>query len=109
MTIRLDDETAGKLAGFDGKPVILGLRPEDLGETSATKVEGYQRLNQIEGTVELVEWLGAETWVHLSTGAHAFVGRAAADSRIEPGQRVSFTFPGQKALFFDPKTELTIR
>jgi multiple sugar transport system ATP-binding protein len=107
LAIRLDDNVASTLAGFAGEQIILGVRPEDAVETLAAG--NHDRLGRIEGTIELVEPLGAETWVHLNTGSHAFVGRAAADSRVESGQRIVLTFPLRNAHFFDPKTESVVR
>ena len=107
LTIRLDDDLGAKLSGSVGKPVVMGLRPQDMSEESTHA--NPERSHQIVGTVELVEWLGAETWVHLNTGVHAFVGRATAHSRLEPGQRLSVSFTPGRAHFFDPETGLAIR
>jgi multiple sugar transport system ATP-binding protein len=107
ISVRLGDDVAATLNGFVGKHIILGVRPEDIAETPSSG--NHDGLGQIEGTVELVEPLGAATWVHLNTGAHAFVGRAAADSRIEPGRRIAIAFPLQRAHFFDPESESVVR
>src|SRR4051794_18492838 len=55
------------LAGYAGKEVVLGIRPEDLEDAAlATSTPADQRL---EGTTELTEALGSEIMVHFAIDA----------------------------------------
>ena len=60
----------------------LGVRPEDL-----EPVPG----GPWEGTVDLVEDLGAEVLVHASYGEGVVVSRVARGPKIRPGQKISLS------------------
>jgi multiple sugar transport system ATP-binding protein len=123
------------LAGYAGKQVVLGIRPEDLEDAAlATTTPDDQRLN---GTTELTEALGSEIMVHFAIDAkHAvtddvrelaedvgddrgvedltgadkatLVGRFGARSRVRPGQPLEVAVDTRSLHFFDPETGLGI-
>jgi multiple sugar transport system ATP-binding protein len=123
------------LKGYEGKPVILGIRPEDLEDAElAADVSDAQTLN---GTVELLEALGAEIMAHFSVDAKAaetdetrelardtgapdeanvvtpegrtvVVGRFGARSRVKQGDPVKVAVDTRALHFFDPATGLGI-
>ena len=65
-TLRLADATLAERPGLRahlGKPVVAGVRPEDLEDASA--VPDHPADQRVPATVELVEALGAELVVHL--------------------------------------------
>ena len=123
------------LAGYAGKQVVLGIRPEDLEDAAlATSTPDDQRLN---GTTELTEALGSEIMVHFAIDAkHAvtddvrelaedvgddrgvedltgadkatLVGRFGARSRVRPGQPLEVAVDTRSLHFFDPETGLGI-
>jgi multiple sugar transport system ATP-binding protein len=55
------------LRGFDGRPVVVGIRPEDFEDASIATGAAADR--RITATVQLVEALGSELMVHVSTDA----------------------------------------
>jgi multiple sugar transport system ATP-binding protein len=117
------------LTGFEGRRVVLGIRPEDL-DDAALAQEGLPRL---QGTVRLREALGSEVMVHLEVDAraaetdetrelardrgeeaHHDTGRAVIVGRFSPRTRVREGEPAEAAVetralhFFDPETGLGI-
>jgi multiple sugar transport system ATP-binding protein len=54
--------------------------------------------------VEIVEPLGAETHLYLTTGAHGIVARTRTRQHREPGETVPLTFDLSKCHFFDGLT-----
>ena len=122
------------LRGYEGKAVILGLRPEDLEDaTLASDAPGDRRLR---GNVELREALGAEIMVHFTVDAPpamtedvrelaqdlgdervvqeegvqemTMVGRFGARSPVEQGHTVEVAVDTSGLHFFDPETGLGI-
>ena len=122
------------LAAYDGKQVVLGIRPEDLED--AALVSGSSA-HHLRGKTELTEALGSEIMVHFSIKAkHAMtedvrelaqdvgderaveqaadsdtatlVGRFGARSRVSPGQDVEVAVDTRSLHFFDPQTGLGI-
>ncbi|MHB8523914.1 MAG: ABC transporter ATP-binding protein [Limisphaerales bacterium] len=106
LALRVTRTMARSLAGFVGRKIVLGLRPEDIAEDGGTGSPSAGETG--EARVEVVEPLGAETHLHLTTGAHAFVARVQARSRTEVKQRLRLAFDMSKAHFFDPSTGLTV-
>jgi multiple sugar transport system ATP-binding protein len=88
------------------KPIVLGIRPEDLHEAGAED-PGEDPVVQIE--VEVAEPMGAETYLHLNTGAHMLIARVKPSSSTLPGQKVRLRFDSLKIEWFDPATEAAIR
>jgi multiple sugar transport system ATP-binding protein len=131
-----DDVEAARpaLRRYEGKPVIVGLRPEDLEDAAlVSDAPGDRRLT---GTVELCEALGAEVIVHFAVAAPpaltddvrelaravgdervvqaegareaTMVGRFGPHSTAEAGRRVEVAVETSALHFFDPETGLGI-
>jgi multiple sugar transport system ATP-binding protein len=135
QTISLGAETLQNrpgLKGYDGRQVILGIRPEDLEDAALETGAPADRL--LHGRLELREALGSEIIAHFAIkGAHAetdetkelardagaegteqpigvredeaiIVGRFGARSRIKQGDEVSAVVDTRALHFFDPQT-----
>jgi multiple sugar transport system ATP-binding protein len=111
------------LAGYAGRTVVLGTRPEDL----AMVGEAEPGMTLV-GTAELVEALGAEQLLHFTTDAQSVEVQGAQDAdaeglshgrirrdgagvaRIEArvpvheGERIRFRLVPDRLRFFDPAT-----
>jgi multiple sugar transport system ATP-binding protein len=73
----------------------VGLRPEH-----ATLVA--QGVGQLEGTVDVLEYLGADTFVVLDcAGAGQVTVRVLGDSDLSPGNKVSVQFDPDRTHYFD--------
>lgn len=100
-------EHLAKQATSDGRPVIVGIRPEGLrlaGDTSA---------NTMSGVVEVVEHLGNEQFVYLRLPGAIFseaaetqgsVARLPADARVQAGQTLAVAVDADALHVFDPTT-----
>ena len=81
---------------FAGKPVVLGLRPEDIQIAQASP-------NAFAAIVDLVEPAGATVDLHLETGAHRIVSRSREGrDGVEAGHRSEFEVDTRKVRLFDP-------
>jgi len=136
QTLELDGSLLRRLPGlsdFVGRPVILGIRPEDLEDASLDGTDGDRA--RLRGEVVLREALGSEIVVHMRTDARTpatdemrelaedvgvaaanaaedagatIVGRFRPQSSVAPGQSVEITVDTNSAHFFDPQTGLGI-
>jgi multiple sugar transport system ATP-binding protein len=101
MQVRLPG--VGREAARDwlDKPVLLGIRPEDieLAQFAGTETSTAS----FPAIVDIVEPMGAETNLYLQTGAHTVVCRSQRplDHR-EAGHRFQFEMSLKKAHLFDP-------
>ena len=93
---------------FVGKPMLLGIRPEDIEVAQFTKGQENAPAS-FPAVVDIVEPMGAETNLYLQTGAHTVVCRSqrAFDHR-EAGHRMQFELNVKKAHLFDPTSTLRI-
>ncbi len=88
--------------GFVGKPLVLGIRSEDIQVAQSPKAR-ENAPGDFHGILEIVEPTGAETNLYVQTGAHTIVCRSP--SRFEQkdaGRRLQFSMNLEKAHLFDP-------
>ena len=106
ISVRLDDASAPPLRAYAGKSVVLGLRPEDIacGLHQPDAPPGCTA----EAVVEVVQPLGAETYLHLVSQAHSFVARVRATDHFSAQQSASLSFEMRHARFFDPASGMAI-
>jgi multiple sugar transport system ATP-binding protein len=125
---------AGKaLTGYEGRPLVVGIRPEHLEEASLVRDAPPDR--RLRGKVELREALGSELIVHFSIDAppaqtqemseivrdaggdpegglkspgSVLVGRFGARAGVKEGEPVEVVVDTGSLHFFDPETGLGI-
>jgi multiple sugar transport system ATP-binding protein len=91
------------LTPYIGKSVVFGIRPEDV-SFSSTPQDGLT----INGQVSVVEPLGSETHVYVTTKNGQVIGRIDPKHTITTGTRIALIPDMNKAKFFDVDTELVI-
>jgi multiple sugar transport system ATP-binding protein len=118
------------LAGYDGRGIVLGIRPEALNDAA---LSGDDRQARLRGRAELREALGSEVLMHFSVEARAavteevrelaedvgddrtieqlesgdrttLVGRFSPQSRIREGESIEVAIDDRALHFFDPST-----
>jgi multiple sugar transport system ATP-binding protein len=105
MSLVLTAKQRVPLMGYRDKPVTLGLRPEDIGSPAAEQVPQASRIRAL---VDVVEPMGAESYIYQKVGDATFVSRVDAHQHIKEGETVEPAIYMDKAHFFDPATELSI-
>jgi multiple sugar transport system ATP-binding protein len=100
-------KTNSALVGYAGKDVVFGIRPEAL-----TDPDGADRnagsLVEGECLIEVVEPAGSDTFAVTKLGGKEVVARLRADAQIVPGAKTQLAFNLDKAVFFDPQSQLRI-
>lgn len=92
--------------GYVGKPIILGVRPEEIHDEPVF-IEASQG-TKITAHVDVAELTGAEMMVYSTLEGQDFVARLDSRSDIKPGETIELAFDLNKAHFFDTETELRI-
>jgi multiple sugar transport system ATP-binding protein len=103
LRIALDGALAKVAAGRVGRPTVFGIRPEDLQHD-----DGRSPANGVVNLpvkVEFAEPMGAETMLHVNTGAHGLIARVAPTRRYELGETLDLTARLSQAHLFDAETE----
>lgn len=81
------------------KATVLGVRPEDVLGLGISR--GDDAHPGVTAVVELCELMGAETLVHLHTGAHRFIARVEPTKHFNPGVKVCATLNPAKVHLFE--------
>jgi multiple sugar transport system ATP-binding protein len=100
--IKADPSHYEHLKKYIGKEVFFGIRPEDL---NFTDKEGN---NSMTLKVTVVEPLGAEIHLWLTTEKQPLVARTEPNHTFKVGDTVVFVPRMEKARYFDKETELAI-
>ncbi len=101
--LELPSQQAEALRSYAGKDAIFGIRPEDL-----VYLEGGERVNAIPTKVEVVEPLGAEIHLWVSTKNNQIVARVPPRHTFHVGEDAVLKPDLAKIHFFDIETEKAI-
>jgi multiple sugar transport system ATP-binding protein len=104
LRIKLPDETASRLRGHVGRPVTLGVRPEDLTVAGAADLDH----SCFDATVEVVEQLGSEILLDMKVGEGAMVASVEPTLRVKVRDRLRLAVRPSRLHVFDAKTEAAI-
>jgi len=102
FTIKPDPSHVEYLKNYVGKEVFFGIRPEDMNYTENTGN------NSFAVKVTVVEPLGADIHLWLTTGTQPLVARTEPHHKFKVGDTVKFIPRMDKARYFDRETELAI-
>ena len=107
-TITLPTDKAKKLeaAGYVGKTVILGIRPEDLHDEEAFL--NASKDSVIDATIRVYELLGAEVYLYFDVDDVNFTARVNPRTTARPGDTVKLALDLTKIHIFDKETEKVI-
>jgi len=101
LQIALPPEMQAKLAAYADKKIVMGIRPEHVGSPVAENTAGVPK---ITARVDVVEPMGAETYLYLTAGGHALVAKIDPHRQCRVGSELQLAFLNAKAHFFDPDT-----
>jgi multiple sugar transport system ATP-binding protein len=105
--LRVADNAPGRLPAYEGKPVILGIRPEHI--TPATSPSVTPAKQTVTAIVESIETTGPESFLHTSCNGKPLVARVSYEDRRGQREQVLLDFDMRHARFFDPGTEQAIK
>lgn len=106
LQVKLVEDIYKSITPYIGREVIFGIRSEDIYDklfVSDAPPENIVRVN-----CEVVEPMGSEVYLYLSTGKHTFIARVGAHDKPAVNQDIDMVFDMSKAHFFDKDTEETI-
>jgi len=106
LEIPLADEWKEKIESFVNQEVVFGIRPEDIGSERAELNPASPR---VKAKIEVMEPMGAETYLYLDTGnSSSCIARVDAHREADVGDELSLAIYMPKAHLFDAKTEKLI-
>ena len=105
--VRLPKDYLPVLQEYNGKTVIVGIRPEHIypeGHAPTTA----KKLSWIEGTVDFVEALGSDTILHLNTGNMILVVKISGSHHYEIGSKVKVALDLSNIHVFDKESQVSL-
>lgn len=105
-TLDIHNGMSAVLKPYIGKKIILGIRPEDIYDKVYYQGDGKGRT--LPTKVDVVEPMGAEKYLYLTTLGHSMVARVLSDNKAFVNQKIDVVFRMENAKFFDAETLATI-
>jgi multiple sugar transport system ATP-binding protein len=103
FSVKIPDIFKPRLASYTGKQLIMGLRPEDVYDAEFdTMAEIPERITVL---CDVVEPMGNEYVVYLSTGKATIIARFDPKKLPEVEKNMEISLDMKKAQFFDPESE----
>ena len=103
-TVALPARMKDAVAPYEGKKVVLGIRPEDIVAADHGQASG----ESMTSTVEIAELMGAEISLHVDCQGNRMVIRTEPTFKGREGDTAILTFKNEKIHLFDKETELAI-
>jgi multiple sugar transport system ATP-binding protein len=95
QSLALPASQAARAAPHDGKPLVLGIRPQHL-----RRGDGASR-TRITSTVDLVQPTGARTYVTFRAGTETAMAELDAHDPAKPGDAIAIAFDMDRAILID--------
>jgi multiple sugar transport system ATP-binding protein len=92
--------------GYDGKTVVLGIRPEDVHDDPDFIAENKDSV--ISSKIKVYELLGAEVFLYFDVEGTQMTARVNPRTTLRTGDDATFALDMSRIHLFDKETELTI-
>ena len=104
-SLKLPENKAKALidGGYDGKTVVMGIRPENVTDDATAFPE-----STVEAKINVYELLGAEVFLYFDVEGFNMTARVDPHTTSRTGDTVKFGLDMSKVHVFDKETELTI-
>jgi len=106
FTVEIPEEIHAKLSDYSNKEVVMGVRPEDIYDSDFDTLAEIPQ--KIEALCEVVEPMGNEFIVYMTTGKSNITARFDPKKLPPIDEKIMITLDMKKAHFFDLETEKTI-
>jgi multiple sugar transport system ATP-binding protein len=93
--------------GYQGKDLILGIRPEDIHDDPDFLEANPE--STVTATIDVAELMGAESYLYSKIDEQDFVARVDSRTDVSGGKKLNLAFDMANAHFFDSDTEERVR
>lgn len=106
--IKMSEEKARMLDGinYSANEAVMGIRPEDIHVVEEDNQILQGSISKVK--IEVVEMLGAETYLHILLGDIKLIARVNSKTQAKAGDTINIAFDLDKIHLFDSKTEKSI-
>jgi multiple sugar transport system ATP-binding protein len=101
-------KASANLDAYINKPLIFGIRPEDIFDKSLPGLVEPTDDNTISATVDVIEPMGSIVTMYLKTGSHNLIATIDAETKAQDEQSINLVFDMARTHLFDKETEIAI-
>ncbi|MFD0711468.1 ABC transporter ATP-binding protein [Paenibacillus sp. GCM10027626] len=95
--------------GANLRQIVMGIRSEHVVLEPSEGIENENDERTVSGAIDMMELMGADTYVYLKIGEFSIIARTEAHSTFRNGDRVRVRLNMRKAHFFDQHTGMSLR
>ncbi len=106
FNLEIPREMTPNLLPYTGQKVVFGIRAEDIYDKLFATIKPKE--HTVKARVDIVEPMGAETFLYLKKEDVSFIAKVGAHNKPETGQSIELIFDMKKTHFFDNQSEETI-
>jgi multiple sugar transport system ATP-binding protein len=106
--VELPASIRDKASAYAGKEVIFGIRPEDIYDKNLEGLVKPAPGNTIQVGVDVVEPLGSDVEIHLTTGERQMIAKIDSKTTAKIGDTIDVVLDLEKSHLFDKDTEAAI-
>jgi multiple sugar transport system ATP-binding protein len=106
--VQLPSGHVERAQSYVGKEVIYGIRPEDIYDKNLEGLVKPTAGNTIQVGVDVVEPLGSDVEIHLTTGSRQMIAKIDSKTQAKIGETIDVVLDMEKSHLFDKETELAI-
>jgi multiple sugar transport system ATP-binding protein len=106
LLLTIPDDMQKAMAAYKDQEVTFGIRPEDVAAEGTVK--DWSAVQDISATVEVVEPMGSETFLYLTTGKHPFIAKVEAHVEPKLNTEIPLVVNMANVHFFRKDNEATI-
>lgn len=93
--------------GYDGREIVLGIRPEDIHDEPVFL--DFSPQTKVQAMIDVAELMGSEIILYSRISGQEFIARVDSRFGVEAGEKIDLAFDMNKAHFFDKETEERIK
>ncbi len=107
LKLKLPADYGRVLEKYLDREITFGIRPEDIYDAAVAPT--LKDRAEAALLVEVMEPMGNETFLYVTTGVHPLVARVGTQTQPNEDQKINLVFDMAKAHFFDVETEQAIK
>lgn len=104
--LKLPHGRSDKILQYAKRKVVFGIRPEDIHDSRVP--HEFEAKSELKFDVEVVEPMGSEVYLHLTTGSDRVIARLNSQFEYTVGSQIDVVFNMERIHFFDIQTEEVI-
>ncbi len=97
--LSLSKESFKNLESYNGKEIIMGIRPENIIDRIYAQVKDAEDI--IHATVEAEEPMGSDNFIHAGVGKSRLIMKTEGSNRVKMGDELELLFNSDKIHFFE--------